>query len=247
MGIIITIIYIIGIFKTDKGLSELQPPTLCNDIDDENSEREKWAKFFYEQTKEDVAKYAPSNITIQKEKSRQKEYRIQFHFIPQHQNNKNVRSYIEYKNGNWHKWQEIRLHYFKKHNYICQSCQSKFDDKSLQLHELWSFNDTDKIQSLISLIPLCAECHSIAHANRHKKDALKVMALVDKYAQYNSIEEDQAYKDLDHAEIERKRRQSMKYSLDMSLLSNFLDIQEPFDCHSDAFEQWLKNNVKDNE
>ncbi|MGU2444648.1 hypothetical protein ACTXHA_29965 [Burkholderia cenocepacia] len=245
MGIIKTITSLFT--ATPKNKQKTLPDTVFEDIDEENNEREKWAKYFYEQTKKDVVKYDPALIPIRKEYSRQRAYAIRFHFIPKEQNNKNVRSYIHYTYNHWQKWQDIRLHYFNKHKHICQSCKNTFTDKELHLHELWAFNEHDKIQKLIALIPLCAECHSIAHINRHKKEPEKLIALIEKYASYNIIDEDQAYKDMDFAESERRRRQGIKYNLDMSLLNDFLDLKEPFDCHTDKFNGWLEVNFKENE
>ncbi|VVE12020.1 hypothetical protein [Pandoraea sputorum] len=245
MGIITTIT---SLFKSKpQNRQKPLPDTVFDDIDDENREREKWAKYFYEQTKKDAAKYDPALISIRKEYSRQKSYAIRFHFIPREQNNKNVRSYIEYKYKHWQKWQDIRLHYFNKYNHTCQSCKNTFDTKKLNLHELWAFNESEKIQKLIALIPLCEECHSIAHINRHKKDFPKVVALISKYCLYNKVDEDKAYSDFDFAEKERKRRQGIKYNLDMSLLCEFLDTKVLFDCHTDEFNVWLEENFKDNE
>lgn len=218
-----------------------------NDIDAEREHEENLTKYFYNKTKDDARRYDPVLIPIRKEYSRQKAYRIKFHFIPKEQNNKNVRSYIQYTFNHWQKWQDIRLHYFKKYNNVCQSCRNTFDDKSLHLRELWAFNEHEKIQKLIALIPLCAECHSIAHINRHKKDVEKTIALIEKYASYNDIDEDQAYKDLDFAESERTRRKGIKYNLDLSLLDDFLALKEPFDCHTDKFNGWLEVNFKESE
>ncbi|MGS1026795.1 HNH endonuclease [Burkholderia glumae] len=212
------------------------------DIDAENEERDRLLRVLYNKTKNqqlEINSYIQDAFV--------KKHAISFHFIPNEQNKKNVRSYIEYTHGNWKKWQEIRLHYFAKHNHVCQSCKKTFDDKGLNLHELWDFNESSKIQKLIALIPLCPECHSIAHINRHKKEPEKIIALIEKYASYNKVSEDQSYADMDLAERERTHRQGIKYKLDMSLLSDFLATSQLFDCHTDDFNDWLKANFKDSE
>jgi hypothetical protein len=71
------------------------------------------------------------------------------------------------------KWQEIRKQELKRircseedrkaHGKLhrCEICSQPKD--SLDCHEIWHYNDEDKIQTLNGLIMLCKQCHLIKH------------------------------------------------------------------------------------
>lgn len=82
---------------------------------------------------------------------------------------------------------------FHQHNNICQSCRKHFSDSDLELHEYWTFNDFEKEQTLHSLIPLCKECHSIAHITRFTLDRAKTNELISKYSRYNKIDIEKSF------------------------------------------------------
>lgn len=98
MGIITTIKHL---FKNSRNPLPDDVFEDTNDIDAEREHEENLTKYFYNKTKEDAQRYDPALIPIRKEYSRQKPYRIKFHFIPKEQNNKNVRSYIQYTFNHW--------------------------------------------------------------------------------------------------------------------------------------------------
>ncbi|MBB2928529.1 hypothetical protein [Paraburkholderia silvatlantica] len=203
----------------------------------------------YEQTKHDAREYQPELIPIRKEYSRQSTYQISFHFIPPQQNYKNVRSWIEFNHANdsrpWQRWQDLRVECFKACNHVCQSCKQIFTDKTLELHELWSFDEQDAEQKLVSLIPLCSDCHAIAHISRHKRDTGKTSELLEKYCTYNDVSEDQAWDDYKFAEQERERRSRVKYKLNLSLLRKYgFEIDDLFDCHGVTFNQYIDEFFK---
>ncbi|MBB2932463.1 HNH endonuclease [Paraburkholderia silvatlantica] len=230
-------------------------------------------KYFHQKTKNDAKKYNPALIPLNAEYERQKKYRIVFHFIPKLQNYKNVRSYIQFSYGHWQKWQDLRLKYFRKNNHTCQSCRKKFEVKELELRELWSFDEQEREQKLEALIPLCHDCHAIAHISRAfaevkitenliakfkgKSDGLQKLneslliskqrqdELFERYTLYNRTTIEQAQKDLKFAYAEAERRKEIKYQLDLSLLKqDGFDTDGLFDCHSDAFNAFIEKDFK---
>ncbi|WP_440487293.1 hypothetical protein [Serratia nevei] len=210
-------------------------------LDEEKELEQNLILDIYEQTKDDYHRI--QNLSLVRELERQSNYKIVFHLIPKSQNYKNVRSYIEYTFKSWQKWQDLRVLFFTKTDNKCSCCERVFTkENGGELHELWSFDDIRKAQKLEQLIPLCNECHSIAHITRYKNNNEKLNALMDLYCLYNEIENNKGYTDLEFAESLRANRNKINYSLDLSLLNNYgFSIEENFNCHSQEFNSFILN------
>lgn len=63
-------------------------------------------------------------------------------------------------------WKELRDYTFKISNYKCQICQATM--RPLHCHEVWEFNDREKIQKLKALECLCEMCHNVKHLGYSK-------------------------------------------------------------------------------
>lgn len=63
------------------------------------------------------------------------------------------------------KWQQIRKIELSRvkdnYQYRCEICSRPKD--SLDCHEIWHYDDENKIQTLNGLIMLCKQCHLIKH------------------------------------------------------------------------------------
>lgn len=228
------------IFKNNNKQNEID-----EELEQEELEKIEELRFFKEEQK------AERKALKQRIRERQKHYKIRFCFIPEVQNSLNIRSYLEYKTKNYLKWNEIRMSEFKKRNNTCMCCNQPFDnsvtERKPELHEEWTFNDKTRVQAARKLYSLCAECHQIAHINRHKNDKKMFDYLFKKYIEYNNIEEYEAKEDLDFAFKEKERRKGMKYILNMTVCAQYLnDIHyfadyEEFDCHNHFFQKFIKN------
>lgn len=244
-----------GIITTIKNIFSRKESYDDDDFQEEKEIEENLVLSIYEQTK-DNEKYNTKTMLLKKELEKvdlvyesQKNYKISFHFIPEQQNYKNVRSYIEYTFGHWQKWQDLRVLFFTETGNKCQCCSKLFSDKVIgELHEFWTYDELKSIQKLDKLIPLCNECHSIAHISRYKSDIVKSEKLLSLYTRYNNIEdEDKVYDDLEFANKERKRRTDSKvnYLLDLSLLKKYgFEINSNFDCHSTKFNNFIEEFKK---
>lgn len=217
---------------------------------------------------------------ITEEYERQKQYKIRFEFIPYEQNFRNVRSALQYKFSSIEPWKEIRDYIQSKSyvykrdeqgeyivnekggrekKFVCRICKlNSFDYRdneptATQCHEVWTYNEIKKVQKLAKLKPVCCLCHEVIHINRFNNDKAYQDLILERYCELNDIDMEQARKDLEFAESERKRRGHIKYSLDMSLI-NKLDLgyefSDFFDCHSQDFDSFLElkfKQSKDNE
>jgi 5-methylcytosine-specific restriction endonuclease McrA len=59
-------------------------------------------------------------------------------------------------------WQKIREIVLKRTNCVCEVCNCQYDE-SLHVHEKWLVDRTTGTQSLIGLMGLCPDCHSVFH------------------------------------------------------------------------------------
>lgn len=101
----------------------------------------------------------------------------------------------------------------------CKICGAKED--SLDLHEVWTFDDENMIQKLVELIPICSSCHMVKHLGRASQlgrydEAIKHLAHVNQW----SIKQAEQY--ASSAFDIWARRSRYTYTLDFSLLKQWL-------------------------
>jgi len=67
----------------------------------------------------------------------------------------NLRKYLPRR-----KWDEIRKRTYAKYEYKCGICGT---EGRLECHEMWDYDDENKIQRLTGFIALCPMCHFVKH------------------------------------------------------------------------------------
>ena len=70
----------------------------------------------------------------------------------------NVRSNVSKE-----EWDIIRKKCYRLANYKCEVCGGKGDKWPVECHEIWHYDDKNKVQTLIGLISLCPNCHKTKH------------------------------------------------------------------------------------
>lgn len=70
----------------------------------------------------------------------------------------NLRSELSKKD-----WDLIRKQSYKKANYRCEICGGKGSKWPVEAHEIWEYDDKNKVQILKGIIALCPSCHSVKH------------------------------------------------------------------------------------
>jgi len=73
----------------------------------------------------------------------------------------NVRSNVTKK-----EWDTIRLGVYAAANSVCEICSGTGKKWPVECHEIWSYDDKRKIQSLSKMIALCPNCHEVKHIGR---------------------------------------------------------------------------------
>ena len=60
-------------------------------------------------------------------------------------------------------WDELRRASYRKARYRCEICSGKGPNHPVECHEIWQYDDENKIQKLLGLISLCPSCHRVKH------------------------------------------------------------------------------------
>ena len=98
----------------------------------------------------------------------------------------NVRSELPKK-----EWDRLRKESYKKAKHKCEICGSNGRKQGykhpVECHEIWEYDDKNKIQKLKGLISLCPRCHQVKHLGRttvigRQAVAFKHMELVNGWA-----------------------------------------------------------------
>lgn len=60
-------------------------------------------------------------------------------------------------------WQAVSRDCAKRHNYQCGICGGKGAFHPVECHEIWQYDDVNRIQTLTGIISLCPNCHRVKH------------------------------------------------------------------------------------
>lgn len=125
-------------------------------------------------------------------------------------------------------WDEIRNGIIKQNSRKCQICNET--EGTMNLHEIWTYDDKNHIQRLDGFILLCKMCHHVKHiglagilAEEGKLDYNKV---VEHFCEVNSCSEKAFKKHVDEAfEIWRERSKN-EWKQDFGQYEKFVDRSE---------------------
>ncbi len=91
--------------------------------------------------------------------------KLTIELIPRTSFYNNVRSILSK-----YEWEEIRHKVLRKANNRCEICNDIAENRSLDCHEVWSFDDIKHIQKLEKIIALCTKCHEVKHMGKAQID-----------------------------------------------------------------------------
>ena len=60
-------------------------------------------------------------------------------------------------------WDVLRRACYKKAGYVCEVCGGVGPTHPVECHEIWDYDDVQRIQTLTGLIALCPKCHQVKH------------------------------------------------------------------------------------
>jgi hypothetical protein len=143
--------------------------------------------------------------------------KLEIELIPKTCHFSNIRSTVTSA-----EWDKIRFISYAAANNKCEICGSdglkQGYKHKVECHEVWHYDDKNKIQKLIKLVSLCPTCHQVKHIGRSiaigKQDVcFQQLAKVNKWTQ-KEIEEHISSSFQLH-----KERSKYQWSLDLSLLT----------------------------
>jgi len=186
--------------------------------------------------------------------------KIKFEFVPAKQANRNVRTFLEYRNGSYTTWQNIRNTEEEKAGCKCSICGLSSKDydptktTNTECHEIWQYGYDDQknlVQKLIGLESLCFICHSIKHANQHYKDKEFFNTLMQIYAGLNDLPDiELAKRDYHKHYTFTVDKKEYSYVLDLSYLNELgyemenvtlTELEHYFNPHTNKFNMFLND------
>lgn len=119
-------------------------------------------------------------------------------------------------------WDKLRFATYKKANNKCEICGDVGTNQGykhmVECHEIWEYDDINKIQKLIGLVSLCVICHQVKHIGRAMmigKEKICYMQL----AKVNKWNLEQVKQHILESFQKHKERSKYKWTLDISILT----------------------------
>lgn len=60
-------------------------------------------------------------------------------------------------------WDKIRRKCYRDAGYVCEVCGGRGPAHPVECHEIWRYDDGNKVQKLCGVIALCPSCHEVKH------------------------------------------------------------------------------------
>ena len=79
----------------------------------------------------------------------------------------NVRSGLPTK-----EWDRLRKLSYAEADYKCEICGGKGTKHPVECHEIFEYDDENKVQTLRGLVALCPKCHRVKHIGKAQIDGL---------------------------------------------------------------------------
>ncbi len=127
----------------------------------------------------------------------------------------NLRTVLDKKD-----WDTLRKNTYKLANYRCEICGKKGTNRAIDCHEIWEYDDEQKIQRLKGLVALCPSCHEVKHigyANTQNRGLIAIKHL----AQINQWNIEKAHEYVKQCFEIWAWRSKFDWSLDLSYLIKY--------------------------
>lgn len=115
-------------------------------------------------------------------------------------------------------WSRVRASALRACDERCAICGRR--NARLECHEVWSFDDVQRIQKLENVIPLCAMCHHVKHIGMAGRLAqagrLDIWRVVNHTCEVNGCSVDDFYRARDAAYRLAERRSRAAWRVDVS-------------------------------
>lgn len=120
-------------------------------------------------------------------------------------------------------WDSIKKESFLKANYRCQICNGVGDKWPVECHEIWSYNDKLKIQTLTGTIALCPKCHMVKHIGLAKING-NFQVTKEHFKRINNLNETDALFEINQSFKVFAERSKSNWILDASIIEQKFNI-----------------------
>ena len=87
--------------------------------------------------------------------------KLTIELVPAQQWGDNLRSRVSRQ-----RWDTLRRECYRKAGHRCEICGGKGRRWPVECHEVWDYDESNKIQRLVGLVALCPACHEVKHMGR---------------------------------------------------------------------------------
>jgi len=131
----------------------------------------------------------------------------------------NVRSNLEKS-----QWDKIRKVIYKRSNYKCDVCGGKGITYPVECHEIWEYDDEERIQRLKGFMSLCPPCHQVKHIGLAGLRG-NTEIVHERFKKINGLSDKDATILIGYSWEKWEERSEYEWKLDVSILEDFgIDI-----------------------
>lgn len=122
-------------------------------------------------------------------------------------------------------WDVIRKKCYKEAGNKCEICGDTGKNQgvkhNVECHEIWDYDDENRIQKLIGLIALCPYCHKSKHVGLAQMNGEEHI-VIEHLAKVNNITISEAVGHIDDSFMIWDERSKHKWELDISYLETYM-------------------------
>lgn len=118
-------------------------------------------------------------------------------------------------------WNEVKQMTALRAGHRCEICNGVGPKWPVECHEVWDYDDTKHVQTLVRTIALCPDCHAVKHIGFNMATLpYRVPKLLRHLATVNGITDAEAEAYVSYAFNIWKERSKHQWTVDLSWLSN---------------------------
>lgn len=120
-------------------------------------------------------------------------------------------------------WDIIRKKVYALADYMCEVCGGVGKRHPVECHEVWQYDDTNRMQTLKRMIALCPGCHEVKHIGRASRIG-RLANAIDHIMHVNSWDVEAAERYIAYQFDIWKKRSQHEWKLDIRALSGYIKV-----------------------
>jgi hypothetical protein len=147
--------------------------------------------------------------------------RLTIELVPSTSWGDNLRDGLKIKKG---EWERLKRACFERASHRCEVCGGVGKKHPVECHEVWDYDDQNKVQKLVSLVALCPPCHRAKHIGHtfKKLEGWVVDATLGHLARVNQLTAPQVSEMIIEAFGVHRERSNHLWSVDTSIVQKWL-------------------------